>query len=370
MLDETIFKKRMDGFRGFLGESGTDFALVTPSPSFQYLTGIHVEMRERLIALLLTADEDPMIVAPSFEVTTLSEQTWLEGFLPWEEDEDPYTLIAERVGQTKDDFTAAFDEDLPLGIYWSVEKAIGGIKKSTSVTPWIDEMRLIKSEEELDLMKKAGRIIDVVVTRTFERAEIGMTEREISQAVHAEVSNQGGDPTFAQVQFAENSALPHIEPGARRLKEGDMVLLDCGCSVDGYNTDQTRMGVVGKPDEDQLEVYQIVLRAQEAALEQIKPGLSCGKADGIARRVIEEAGYAEYFLHRLGHGIGLEVHEPPYLVRGNATELKRGMTHSIEPGIYLEGRFGVRIEDLVCVLEDGCEVITYSPKEFFIIDVS
>jgi Xaa-Pro aminopeptidase len=139
--------------------------------------------------------------------------------------------------------------------------------------------------------------------------------------------------------------------------------MDCGCSIDGYNTDQTRVGVAGEANEETERVYSTVLRAEETAIEKIGPGIACGAADGIARRVIEDEGYGEYFTHRLGHGIGLEVHEPPYIVRGNSLALAPGMCHSVEPGVYLEGKFGIRMEDLVCITDGGCEVITYSPKD-------
>ncbi|MHA2214068.1 MAG: M24 family metallopeptidase, partial [Candidatus Thorarchaeota archaeon] len=337
MLDEKHYKSRMDGLREFLLDKDADFALVTPSPSFQYLTGAEAEMTERLLALVITSDSDPMIVAPAFEVGNISEQTWIKGFLPWEEDEDPYAVLSGWVGRRDEGYTAVFDDALPVGIYWRAEKALGGYRDSLSLTNVVNQMRLVKSEDELGLMRKAGRVIADAVTKAYETAEIGMTELELSRVVHNEVVRQGAKPTFTAVQFGENSSLPHARPGKRQLCKGDLVLLDCGCTIEGYNTDMTRVGVVGEPSDDQEHVYKIVLEAQRTALDRIQTGLACGKADGIARRIIEESGYAENFTHRLGHGIGIEVHEPPYLVRGNSLELQAGMTHSVEPGIYLEG---------------------------------
>jgi len=229
-------------------------------------------------------------------------------------------------------------------------------------------MRLRKSEAELELMRQAGKVIAAAVERAFNEAHVGMSELELKRVVQDEIERRGAVPTFAAVQFGPNSALPHAEPGTTRLQTGDVVLLDCGCSYGGYNTDMTRVGVVGTPSEEQERIYSIVVRAQEAAIEKIAPGLTCGSADGIARRVIEQEGLGEYFTHRLGHGIGLEVHEPPYLVRGNPMELESGMTHSVEPGIYLEGNFGIRIEDLVVVTDNGCELLTSSPKTLRIIE--
>jgi Xaa-Pro aminopeptidase len=229
-------------------------------------------------------------------------------------------------------------------------------------------MRLIKSDEEIEMMKKAGHIINDAVLKAFREAKIGMTELEVQQIVHKEIRRQGATPTFAAIQFGENSAIPHAAAGSRALKKGDVVLMDCGCTLEGYNTDMTRVGVVGSPSEELERVYSTVLHAVETAVENIGPGLACGAADGLARRVIDDAGYGDYFTHRLGHGIGLEVHEAPYVVRGSSQELQPGMCHSIEPGIYLEGKFGIRIEDLVCIREDGLELLTFMPRDLIQID--
>ena len=368
MLDKKAYTKRMKRVVEFLKEENIDLGIITPSAAFQYLTGIRREMTERLIALLITTEHDPQIVAPAFEVPTLIEHTWIQDFLPWAEDENPYQTVLGAIGQTQQGISVALEETLPLGTYWSLKRAVGGIKKHISLTPLITEMRLYKSEGELSLMRAAGRIIETSIFKAFNEARVGMTELEVQQIVRSEATKLGAVPTFSAIQFGENSALPHASAGARELKKGDIVLMDCGCIVEGYNTDMTRVGVVGTPTDEQEQVHTIVLRAQESAIERISNGLACGAADGIARRVIEEAGYGEYFTHRLGHGIGLEVHEPPYLVRGSSTELKPGMTHSVEPGIYLEGRFGVRIEDLVCVQEGGPEILTYMSKELFVIE--
>lgn len=369
MLGDTIYRKRMKQISEFLGQEKIDFAFITPSPAFQYVTGIRGGMMERLIALLIAPDKDPKIITPSFEVSNLSRHTWVEEFLPWAEDENPYEIVASEAGAETGGRSVAFDEHLPLGVYWKVEKALGGFQRTASLTPLINGMRLLKSDEEIDLMKKAGRIIDSAVTKAYKEANLGMTEIEMRQIVHAEVTRQGAEPTFAAVQFGENSAVAHITPGKRELEKGDTVLLDCGCVVGGYNTDMTRVGVAGPPSEEQKHIHSVVLEAQQNAIEGITPGLACGAADGIARKVIEEAGYGQCFTHRLGHGIGIQVHEPPYLVRGNTLELQPGMTHSVEPGIYLETKFGIRIEDLVCVRDDGAEELTYTPKDLFVVDI-
>lgn len=358
----------MDNVQLKLEGSGTDFALLTPAPNFQYLAGYDYHMRERLVALLVRRGAEPMIVVPSFEESDHKSHTWVKDFLAWAEDEDPYTMIADTIGSSDKGHSVLLDNNLPLGVYWNLEKALGRFRKAESITPAIDSMRISKSENELDLMKKAGHIIDDAVMNAFSTAQLGMSELDVKQIVQSEIVQQGALPTFAAVQFGENSALPHADSGSRVLKKGDVILMDCGCSVDGYNTDMTRVGVAGKPTEEIERVYSIVLKAEETAIEKISLGMNCGTADGIARRVIEDEGYGDYFTHRLGHGIGIEVHEPPYLVRGSIEQLGEGMCHSIEPGIYLEGKFGIRMEDLACVREDGLEVITYSPKDLIVLD--
>ena len=346
--------------------SSADFAFLTPAPSFQYLAGYKSQMRERLLALVIRKDEAPTIVAPAFEVSIHSSQTWIKDFLHWAEDENPYTKVADLVGKNK---VALLDDSLPLGVYWSLEKALDGFRDSASVTPLIDDMRISKSEIEIELMKKAGHIIDDAVSKSFAEAQKGMTEVDLQQIVQTEIRHQGATPTSAAVQVGENRALPHASPGSRELRKGDVVLMDCGCTLDGYNTDMTRVGVVGEPTEEIKQVHSTVLLALETAMEKIKVGMACGAGDGVARRVIDDAGYGEYFTHRLGHGIGLEVHEPPYIVRGSSQTLQTGMCHTIEPGIYLEGKFGVRIEDTVCMREDGPELLTFTSRDLIQLDL-
>jgi Xaa-Pro dipeptidase len=325
-------------------------------------------MHERLVALVIRPSEEPLIIAPSFEVSDHAKNTWITKIIPWNENEDPYDHLIELLGEQKK-YRVLFDEMLPLGIYWKVEKAIGGFDEALSLTPYLDGMRLIKSKEEIAMMKNAGEIIDKAVMKAFGSAQLGMTEKEVMQIVQNEIARHGGSQTFAVVQFGENSALPHARASTRELRKGDMVLMDCGCSIGGYNTDMTRVGVAGPPSEEQKKVHSIVRQAAETALDRIKPGMQCGAADGIARRVIEDAGYGDEFTHRLGHGIGLEVHENPYITRGNAQELEQGMTHSVEPGIYMENKFGIRIEDLVVITEGGVDLLTFSSRDLFVIDV-
>lgn len=346
--------------------SGADVAFLTPSPSFQYLVGFAYQMHERLLALIVRKEGDPIIISPAFEMSDHQSHTWIKEFTSWAEDENPYRKVVEIIGRNK---VVLFDESIPLGVFWSLEREMGGFKDTASVTPVIDKMRISKSETEIELMKKAGLVIDDAVSKAFAEAQLGMTEIDVQDIVQKEIRRQGAVATFAIVQFGEHSALPHASPGSRELKKGDVVLMDCGCSIDGYNTDMTRVGVVGDPTEEIQAVHSTVLQALETAMDKIKAGMACGAADGVARRVIDDAGYGDFFTHRLGHGVGLEVHESPYVVRGSSEILKSGMCHSVEPGVYLEGKFGVRIEDLVCIREDGPELLTFTIRDLIQMDL-
>ncbi|MBS3794317.1 MAG: aminopeptidase P family protein [Candidatus Thorarchaeota archaeon] len=368
MLSTSVYKRRLSAVEDLILSKNADMAFVTPSPTFQYLTGLAYEMRERLVSLIIQPERDPILVVPSFELSEISQRTWIDDFLSWSEEKDPYRLISERLDMTNSETNILLDDSTSLGIFWKLEKALGGFNSTSSITPLIDKMRLRKSKDEIELMKKSGRVIEDAIMIAFKGAKTGMTERQLKQIVMNEIIKHGADPTFAAVQFGENSALPHAEPSNRELQEKDVVLLDCGCAIDGYNTDMTRVGVVGEPTEKQREVYDVVVKAQKTALDEIGPGLSCGSADGIARSVIESEGYGKYFTHRLGHGIGLQVHEAPYLVRGNSLKLAPGMTHSVEPGVYLPGEFGIRMEDLVHITEDGVELLTFAPRDFVVIE--
>ena len=363
MLGGSVYRSRLEQIQKQLDTTGADFAFLTPAPSFQYISGYTYNMRERLVALVIPRGAEPELIVPAFEASDHSSRTWIKGIKSWTEDENPYLMIADTVGKRGNDSIVMVDDSLPLGVYWSLERAFGGFKKAVSITPVIDALRISKSEDEVALMRKAGHIIDEAMMKAFREAQIGMTEVQVSQIVQEEILRHDAATSFAAVQFGRNSALPHADSSMRELGPGDVVLMDCGCSVDGYNTDMTRVGVAGRPSPEMEQVYSIVRNAEETAIESICSGMVCGIADGIARRVIEAAGYGDYFTHRLGHGIGLEVHEPPYLVRGSSAELGVGMCHSVEPGVYFEGKFGMRVEDLVCIHQDALEVITYSPRE-------
>jgi len=237
------------------------------------------------------------------------------------------------------------------------------------VAEWVEEVRAVKSPAEIHAIRRACRVADDTFERMLDEVRAGITERDLAARLELELTARGaqGASFDTIVAFGEGSALPHARPGSRELRRGEVVLFDFGAVVDGYVSDVTRTVSCGEPPAEMRQVYAVVLEAQGAALRGIQAGMSGPEADGLARDVIEAAGYGERFGHSLGHGIGLEVHEAPRLGKKSEDRLAPGMTITIEPGIYLEGIGGVRIEDDAVITESGLELLSFAPKDELIV---
>jgi Xaa-Pro aminopeptidase len=233
----------------------------------------------------------------------------------------------------------------------------------------VEQLRAVKEPEELERIAAAAKLSDEVYEWALERGLAGRTERDIARAVEARIRELGAEISFPPiVATAEDGAIPHAEPGDREIGSGELVVFDMGSVLDGYCSDCTRTFAVGEPGDDVREVYELVLRAQEAALDAVRPAVSGKEVDAVAREMISEAGYGDRFGHGLGHGVGLEVHESPRLAMTSEDDLVEGNVVTVEPGVYLPGRFGVRIEDLVAVTADGHRNLSSRPKEFQVVD--
>lgn len=350
---------RIDAVMANLAARGLSQILVCDPRSIQYLVGAYVEPGERFLGLLLRADQ----ARPTLFLNKLF--TAPEGIeadvVAFNDTDDPIALLAEHC-----DTAAALgcDKNLPARfLIPMVERnvAAGFVLASDAV----DDARAIKDDEERTLMRAASATNDAAMARFRELVHEGATEQEIAgklEDIYRELGAQGHSFTPI-VSFGANAADPHHEPDGTVLKEGDVVLFDVGCRQDEYCADMTRTFFFGEPDEEQRRVYEIVRQANEAGRAAVHPGARFCDIDGAARKVIEDAGYGPYFTHRLGHQIGLDVHEPGDVSSVNEACVQQGMCFSIEPGIYLPGRFGVRIEDLVIVTENGCEVLNAYPRE-------
>lgn len=353
--------QRQETARRYMREAGINAIFLTGSTSLQYFTGAQWGLSERLFALVFPAKGELAWVAPAFEKGRALEQIKFGSDVrTWQEDESPYALVASIL---KDRGVASgslgVEETVRFVFSDGVAKAAPALKL-TSADAVIARCRRIKSAHEIELMRLANQITLKAFEIALKSLKEGMTHNELAgkiAAAHQQLGARGG----ALVLFAEHSAFPHGTLTPQKLRQGDIVLVDGGCSVEGYASDITRTTVFGKPSDKQLKVFDIVKRAQAAALKTARPGVACEDVDAAARKVITEAGYGpdyKYFTHRVGHGIGMDGHEWTYLVRGNKTKLEPGMSFSDEPGIYIPGEFGMRLEDIMVITESGAELLT------------
>lgn len=344
-MEKSTLLRRLEAMRARLASVPADGLYTTPSANLYYLTGIDFWRSERLTALFLFKDRDPVVLCPAFEEARLRGMSAVENVVTWKETEDPFRKAAALFPAAAG--TLAVE---PSTAYEDVERLLAARPgwKAVSAGTAIAALRMVKTAEELTAMRRA---IAVAVPR-FERAFTSLRPG----AVEADVSAAFGGENV--VQFGESSALPHGASTARRLAKDEAVLIDAWDKPEGYFYDITRSTFFGKPSDEYRTIWSIVLEAQSAAIEKSGPGVPCFEVDAAARRVIEKAGYGRYFTHRLGHGLGIDVHEPPYMVGDNTAVLEPGMTFTSEPGIYLPGRFGVRIEDDVVVTDKGAESLS------------
>jgi len=344
-IKKKAYEERLSRVRRGLSTVGADALFATPSSNLFYLTGIRFDRSERLTALFLFKDSEPFVVCPAFEAERLKGMSAVSQVHTWEETEDPFRktafLFPCSAGVLAVEPSTAFED---------VERLIAQRPgwKPVSAGALLAPMRMVKTKEEIEAMRRAIEVAVLRFRNAFEALRPGVVEAELSHLF-------GGENV---VQFGPSSALPHGASSPRALAEGEAVLIDAWDKPEGYYYDITRSTYFGKPTDEYRKIWSVVLEAQSAAIEEAAPGVPCFEVDAAARRVIEKAGYGESFTHRLGHGLGIDVHEPPYMVAHNRTVLEPGMTFTSEPGIYLPGKFGVRIEDDIMVTEKGAEALS------------
>jgi Xaa-Pro dipeptidase len=344
-LNRDVYRARLDLVRRRLPSLGADGLFATPSSNLFYLTGIAFDRSERLTALFLFGDREPFVVCPAFEADRLSGMSAVTEIHTWEETEDPFRL-ADSLMPAKDGVLAIE----PSTAYDDVERLIAARPgwKPVSAAPLLKALRMIKTPEEIAAMRRAIAVAQARFEKAFAALRVGSVEAEISHLF-------GGQNV---VQFGASSALPHGASGPRSLSKGEAVLIDAWDKPEGYFYDITRSTFFGEPTPEYRKIWSVVLDAQTAAIEKAGPGVPCFEVDAAARKVIDAAGFGKFFTHRLGHGLGVDVHEPPYMVGHDRTPLEPGMTFTSEPGIYIPGRFGVRIEDDIIVTDKGAESLS------------
>jgi Xaa-Pro dipeptidase len=358
-LSPAVFARRLERAQAELKSRHWDVLVATPSTNYQYLTGYNPGRSERLIALMLPVAGTPTVVCPSFEVERIKRHSVISDLHGWEEQDDPYVLVRDVVRRLKPGTrgTIALESSTTYQSSLRIAAALPGWKL-VDAAPVTERLRVIKSPEEIALIRRAIAITQDAMAATFAQLTVGATEVEVSQVLSREMQQRGA-PGGGLVQFGPSSALPHGGPAGPKLERETVVLIDCGCTVGGYQSDITRTIWFGDhPSDEFVKVFNVVHDAQTAAIELGRPGTPCQDMDRAARRVISAAGYGQFFTHRLGHGLGMDGHEPAYLVEGNTTPLEPGMVFTDEPGIYQLGTFGVRIEDDCTMTEHGVEVLS------------
>jgi Xaa-Pro dipeptidase len=359
-------RQRIERARQLMAENKLEAIVIAPGTSLVYFSNIQWWPSERFFAMVLPVKGNPFYVCAAFEEGRAREQI-SRGPLgdsadvrPWHEDEDPYSRLAQGL---KDRGISSGRIGLEETMYYvfssNVAKAAPAVHFE-SATPITAGCRMIKSEHELELMRLANKVTLAAYEAAWKAIRPGMTDHEFGdliEAAHQQLGFSGG----SLVLVGQYSALPHGTINTQTIKENDLVLIDGGCKVEGYTSDISRTFVVGKPTDKMKQVFDIVHRAQEVAYKTAKAGTPCAEVDAAARKVITDAGYGpdyKYFTHRVGHGMGMDGHEWPYLVRGNKLPLQKNMTFSDEPGIYIPGEFGVRLEDDQVITDNGGALMT------------
>ncbi|MGN7966445.1 M24 family metallopeptidase [Microbacterium sp. 22179] len=364
-FSSSVYSARLERASALAAEAGLDAVIVGPGPDLQYLVGVEGDTIERLTALVTGPGVAPTVVVPRMElakVRSTAVGTLGLAVSDWVDGENPYDLVAGAIGSVAVGSVArvGVSDALPALHVIPIGERLG--VRLELATPVLREGRMIKDAAEVAELRRAGDAIDAVHRRVPEWLRAGRTEREVAADIARAIVAEGHETVeFVIVGSGPNGADPHHEVSDRVIEDGDIVVVDIGGAVpSGYNSDSTRTYAVGAPDPEAAERIAVLVRAQQAAVDAARPGVTASEVDAAARQVLADAGLGEAFLHRTGHGIGVSVHEEPYIAPGNDLVLREGMAFSIEPGIYFSGEWGARIEDIVVLTADGCERLNTS----------
>jgi len=361
---------KINEIKSYLQENEVDAAFITTPDNVFYVSGFRSEPHERLLGVMVFKEAEPFVICPLMEVPDLKASGWTFEAVGHQDTEDAWEVLASAAGKRGVSLKNIAIEKSHLTVerLERMEQLFEGAAFQR-LDEQLNKMRNIKSEEELKKMRKAAALADYAVEVGCKEIAEGKTELEILMAIEFEMKKKGAEKMAfdTMVLSGPKTASPHGTPGERKIQKGDFILFDLGVVYDGYCSDITRTVAFGEPSEKQREIYETVKKAEQTAIDLIRPGVKARDLDKAARDVITEAGYGEYFTHRLGHGLGISVHEFPSVTGTNEMELEEGMVFTVEPGIYHPEITGVRIEDDVVVTSDGVEVLTKFPKELQII---
>lgn len=369
----TPFERRTNACQEQLQDHGASAAILFPSQNLYYTTGFDEEPSERHLFFLLPATGEPVFVVPDMYGEHIRDESWVTDVRTWSDDDDPLALLETvvdesslEIGKTGDEDHLLVDDTMWAQFTQDLRKVFPAATFGLA-SEVLGPQRCQKDSAELDALREAATIADQAMEaiRELGSSAVGMTETELATEIETRLTAAGGtgvsfDPI---VGSGPNGAKPHHGHSEREIEAGDPVVLDFGTRANGYPSDQTRTVVFdGEPSSTFVTVHELVQEALETAVETVEPGIEASEIDSAARSVIESAGYGEQFIHRTGHGVGLAVHEEPYIVAGNDRELEPGMVFSVEPGVYIPGEFGVRVEDLVVVTDDGYERLNHTNR--------
>ncbi|HYI24130.1 MAG TPA: Xaa-Pro peptidase family protein [Thermomicrobiales bacterium] len=364
---DDFHQQRIERLQARLKDDGVDVAVFGPSADLFYLTGFDAHDSERLNLLVIPQSGKPSLIVPTLEAPLVGDAARLVDMHTWADHEDPAALAATVLGDVTGK-TLAVGNQLWSAFLLRIQ-AGAGPANWVEAAPITRHLRMIKDAAEVDALAEVSRRTDQAWEEFIEGPPIGgLTETDALKRLRELTEKRGLKVGWGICASGPNAASPHHHTGNRVIQEGDSVIFDWGGTLDGYNSDVTRTVHVGTPGEEYRRVYQVVLEANQATFEAVRPGVPLQELDRVARKVITDAGFGEAFLHRVGHGLGLEVHEEPYLVEGNDLPLAPGMTFSDEPGIYLKGNLGVRIEDTVVCTEDGAIRLNHATRELTVMD--
>jgi Xaa-Pro aminopeptidase len=364
MVGVTSATSRIERARRRMREIGVDALLLSTGADLPYLTGYEAMPLERLTMLVVPADGDAVLVIPRLEAPRVDVSGGAFALAPWEETEDPIALVVGLLGPAS---TAAIGDHTWARFVLDLQAAAPHVRfrRATDVT---GPLRAVKEPEEVDALRDAAVVVDRIAADMRGRPFAGRREIDVHRELVERMLDGGHErANFAIVAAGENAASPHHDPSERVISTGDVVLCDFGGTMRGYCSDITRMFAVGEPGSDVRDAYDVLVAAQEAGVQAATVGTPCEAVDAAARRVISEAGYGDYFVHRTGHGIGTEAHEDPYVVAGNDVPLVAGHAFSVEPGIYLPGRFGLRLEDIVVAAADGPQRLNRAARDLAVV---
>ncbi len=364
------YGERLSAVQRELGKSSASLLIVGLSSSMRYLTGFTDEPGERLLVALVPREGEPAFVVPALYAEQVRADTGFAKHFVWADHEGPRdALVAALTEAAQSPGTVLVEESLWSEFLLACQKALPE-RAFSSATPILAKLRMRKDAQEVDLLRQAGAIADEAFRRVVDAPFIGRTELEIAAVLTDAMRDAGADGTAFDPLVASGSAaaLPHYRAGKRRIARGDVVILDYGCRTGGYRSDISRTVVCGEPSREIRTAHNAVREAQQRAVNAVRPGVPAEEIDRVARDFLTARGFGDRFIHRTGHGVGLDIHESPYIVAGNRIPLEPGMAFSVEPGVYFPERFGVRIEDVVVVSESDGMPMTTVTHELLIVN--